>query len=110
MMDATPTAADKNADTLKGPAASFGLAAAIAILFNTALAWVEDAYEPLNAYMTSLSGHQWLTHGFADATVFIALGYFFTGRVRISGTRLSVLLAAASIVGGGGLALWFALT
>jgi len=110
-MDATPTAAaDNNVGVVKGPAASFGLAAAVAILFNTALAWVEDAYQPLNAYMTSLTGDPWRTHGFADAAVLFVLGYLFVGRVSISGTRLSVLLAAACIVGGGGLVLWFALT
>ena len=42
-------------DDLKGPAAGFGVAAAIAILFNTVLAWART-YEPLNAYMASLSG------------------------------------------------------
>jgi len=97
-------------DELKGPAAAFGLAAVIAILFNTVLAWVKDAYEPLNAYMASLTGHHWRTHGLADVVVFFALGYLFTYRnVRITGLRLAALLAAASVIAGGGLALWFVL-
>jgi hypothetical protein len=96
---------------LQGPAAGFGLAAAITILFNTGLAWVKDAYGPLNAFMASLTGHHWRTHGIADVVVFVALGYFFTGRgFRISGASLAVLLAAASVVAGGGVALWFVLT
>jgi hypothetical protein len=112
MMSAISTsdAAAKATDDLKGPVAGFGLAAVIAILFNTALAWVKDAYEPLNTYMASLTGHHWRTHGLVDVVVFFVLGYVFTYRnVRISGSRLAVLLAAASIVAGGGLALWFAL-
>jgi hypothetical protein len=98
-------AAATPADDLKGPAAGFGLAAAIAILFNSLLAW-----EPLNAYMVSLGGDFWRTHGVAAVVAFFVLGYLFTyHKFRIDGFRLAVLLAAASIVAGGGLALWFAL-
>jgi hypothetical protein len=113
MMSAVPPveAGAKINGVLKGPAAGFGLAAAIAILFNTALAWAMDVDEPLKAYMASLSGHPWRTHGFAAVAVFIVLGYLFTSRgFRIDGSRLAALLAAASVVAGGGLALWFALT
>ena len=111
-MSAIPTdAAAKATDDLKGPAAGFGLAAAITILFNTVLAWVKDAYAPLNDFMASLTGHHWRTHGIVDVVVFIVLGYLFTFRnFRISGWRLAALLAAASVVAGGGLALWFVLT
>ena len=110
-MDATPTAAaDNNVGVVKGPAASFGLAAAVAILFNTALAWAEEADAQLNAYMASFTDHPWRTHGFAAVAVFIALGYFFTSRgFRIDGLRLAAMLAAASVIAASGLALWFAL-
>ena len=111
-MSAVPPvdAGAKTNDALKGPAAGFGLAAVIAILFNTALAWAEEADEPLNAYMASLSGHPWSTHGFAAVGVFIVVRYLLTFRgFRIDGSRLAVLLAAASVVAAGGLALWFAL-
>ena len=112
-MSANPTSesgAQAASGELKGPVAAFGLAAVIAILFNTVLAWVKDAYEPLNAYMASLTGHHWRTHGLVDVVVFFALGYLFISRnVHISGLRLAALLAAASVVAGGGLALWFLL-
>lgn len=99
------------AGDLQGPAAGFGPAAAIAILFNTLLAWVKDAYAPLNSFMASLTGHHWRTHGVVDVVVFIALGYLITlSGFRITGLRLAALLAAASVVAGGGLALWFVLT
>jgi hypothetical protein len=112
MMSAVPPvdAGAETNDALKGPPAGFGLAAVIAILFNTALAWAENVDEPLNAYMASLSGDPWRTHGFAAVAVFIVLGYFFTSRgFRIDGSRLAALLVAASIVAGGGLALWLVL-
>ena len=107
-----PVEADaKTNDVLKGPAAGFGLAAVIAILFNTALAWAEEADAQLNAYMASFTDHPWRTHGFAAVAVFIALGYFFTSRgFRIDGLRLAAMLAAASVIAASGLALWFALT
>ena len=69
MMSVTP-ASDAGAtatDELKGPAAGFGLAAAIAILFNTLLVW-----EPLNAYLASLAGDFWRTLGVAAVVVFFA--------------------------------------
>jgi hypothetical protein len=107
MMSVTPASesAATPTDDLKGPAAGFGLAAAIAILFNALLAW-----EPLNAYIASLAGDFWRTRGVAAVAAFFVLGYFFTyQKFRIDAFRLAALLAAASVVAGGGLVLWFAL-
>jgi hypothetical protein len=96
--------------TLDGAAAAFGLSAAITIVFNTLLAWIKDAYDPLNSFMASLTGHHWTTHGLADIAVFLILGFIFMQRgFSFDGTRLAALVAGAVIVGGGGLALWFVL-
>lgn len=90
---------------------AFGLSAAITIVFNTLLAWVKDAYDPLNSFMASLTGHHWITHGLADVILFVLLGWLFMSRgVRVGGTTLVVAVAAAVMVGGGGLAAWFFLT
>ena len=95
---------------LDGAAAAFGLSAAIAIVFNTVLAWIKDAYDPLNTFMASLTGHHWITHGLADIAVFVVLGLVFTKRgVSMDGTKLAAIVAGAAIIGGGGLALWFVL-
>lgn len=104
------TTTTETAGMLDGAAAAFGMSATIAILFNTLLAWVKDAYDPLNSFMASLTGHHWRTHGIVDVVVFVALGYLFMHRAfRMNGMKLAALLAAAVIAGGGGLALWFVL-
>ena len=82
----------------------------IAIVFNTVLAWIKDAYDPLNSFMAALTGHHWITHGLADIAVFVIVGAVLMGRhVSMDGTKLACLVAGAVIVGGGGLALWFVL-
>ena len=100
----------KSENSVTGAAAGFGLAAAIAILFNTVLAWVKDAYEPLNTAMAHLTGHHWRTHGIFDLIVFFGLGILFTSSGYSSqGNRMAALIAGSVIVAGGGLALWFVL-
>ena len=93
--------------------AAFGLAAAITILFNTLLAWVKDAYDPLNTAMAHLTGHHWTTHGLVVLAVFAVLGLVFlsTGIARrIDPNRLVLELIGAVVIAGLGLAAWFVLT
>jgi hypothetical protein len=95
---------------LDGAAAAFGISASVAIVFNTLLAWVKDAYDPLNSFMAALTGHHWITHGLADIAVFLVVGAILMQRhVSIDGTKLAVMVAGAVVAGGGGLALWFVL-
>lgn len=99
-------------DKLDRTSAALGLAAAIAVLFNTALAWVKDAYDPLNKFMASLTGHHWTTHGLADIAVFALLGVIFakTGVAqRIRPAALVTIVIASVVVAGLGLAAWFVL-
>jgi hypothetical protein len=103
--------AGARAGVIDGAAAAFGVSAAITIVFNTLLAWVKDAYDPLNTFMASLSGHHWTTHGLTDVAVFLIVGFVLMKRgISIDGTRLALLVAGAAIAGGGGLALWFLVT
>ncbi len=100
----------EQAEVLERSSAAFGLAAAIAILFNTLLAWIKDAYDPLNSAMASLTGHHWITHGLADVVLFVVLGAVFmiTGAAeRMSPHRLVSLLVGAVVIAGLGLAGWF---
>jgi hypothetical protein len=89
---------------------AFGLAAAITVVFNTALAWAKDSCEPLNSFMKSVSGHSWTTHGLADVTLFIALGLVFLKTnlaERIDPTRLISILVWAVAAASLGLFAWF---
>jgi len=90
----------------------FTLAAAVTVLFNTALSWAKDAYAPLQDFMKSLTGHHWTTHGLADLVVFAGLGIVFT-RTKAVGMmdagRLVGVLTASVAVAALGLVVWFAI-
>lgn len=92
--------------------AAFALSAAVTVVFNTLLAWVKDAYEPLNTFMAHLLGHHWTTHGVADVLLFVVLGFVFLNlgtAQRMSPNRLVGTLVGAVIAAGLGLAAWFVL-
>ena len=72
-----------SAGTLDGVAAAFGMAAIVTILFNTLLAWIKDAFDPLNDVMALLTGHHWITHGLFD------VGRVPRGRLRAVAAWLS---------------------
>lgn len=91
--------------------AGFVLAAAITVLFNTALAWAKDASNALTGFMQSLTGHHWTTHGLADLIVFAGLGWIFTETKiaqKLESSRLIAVLIAAVVIAALGLGLWFA--
>src|SRR5579872_1289131 len=92
--------------------AAFALAAAIACVFNTALAWTKDAYAPLNSFMASLTGHHWITHGLADVILFLGLGAIFAATgIPAKGLSkgLIITVAACALLAGAGLGAWFLL-
>jgi hypothetical protein len=96
---------------LTAATSGFVLAAAITVLFNTALAWVKDAYPPLNALMKSLSGHHWTTHGLIDLGLFVGLGFIFMrtrAAEKIDPNRLIGVLIGAVGIAALGLGLWYA--
>lgn len=91
-------------------AAAFGLAAAVTVLFNTILALVKDAYQPLDQLMAALTGNHWVTQGLADVILFFAVGWLFTSRGIPAGGLTNATVAtvtAASLIAGGLLAGWF---
>ena len=86
------------------------LAAAITVLFNTALACAKDASPPLKDFMKSLTGHDWTTLGLADLVLFVTLGLIFTSTKlgkRIDPGRLTATLIGSVVIAGVGLSLWF---
>jgi hypothetical protein len=93
---------------LEGAVAAFGASAIATILFNTALAWIKDAFDPLNDLMARLTGHHWITHGLADVALFLVLGIILTRQgYRASGSSIALGLVAAAVIGGSSLMLWF---
>jgi hypothetical protein len=108
------TASALESSGLTAATKGFALAAAVTVLFNTALAWTKDAYAPLQDSMTALSGHHWTTHGLADLVVFAGLGIIFT-RVRVvasvvgkmDSARAIGILVGAVTAAGLGLVVWF---
>jgi hypothetical protein len=96
---------------LTAATSGFVLAAAIAALFNTALAWARDAYAPLNSLMKALTGNSWTAHCLADLVLFAGLGFLFTktrAAEKIDPSRLVGALIGAVAIAALGLALWFA--
>jgi hypothetical protein len=108
MMD---SAAGPDSRKLTASTSAFVLAAAITLLFNTALACGKDAYAPLKAFMKSLTGNDWTTHGLVDLVLFVGLGFIFMSvrmAEKIGASRLIAVLIGAVAIAGFGLALWFA--
>jgi hypothetical protein len=96
--------------TLDGAAAGFGQAACVVVLFSTALAWVEDAVEPVEHAMASLTGNHWVSHGLTDVVLFVALGLILARRrAAADGAALARRVAGAAVAAAIGLVFWFAL-
>lgn len=95
---------------LSAATSSFVLAAALTVVFNTALACAKDAFAPLKDLMKSLTDHDWTTHGLVDLSLFIGLGFLLTksrmteqmNPIRL--IRVLVVAVASAVLG---LALWY---
>lgn len=112
-LDAAPidsSTSASNAAGLDAVSAAYGLSAAVVVIFNTLLAWIKDAYDPLNTFMAHLMGHHWTTHGVVDVLLFVALGFVFMSRgtaERMAPKRLVAILIGSVAVASLGLAGWF---
>jgi hypothetical protein len=107
MNSATGSEPQKLAATTSG----FVLAAAITVLFNTALACAKDANAPLKAFLKSLSDHDWTTQGLVDLFLFLGLGFLLAktkAAKEIDPNLLIGILVGAVGIAGLGLALWYA--
>lgn len=101
---------DADCSRLGRSSAGFGLAAAIAILLNTALAWAKDASPTLLNFMNAVAFHNWIAQGLADVVCFFGLGAIFSKTGFASGmpsNRLVLLVVAASLLGALGLFFWY---
>lgn len=88
--------------------AGYGIAAAVAIIFNTLLAWAKDSNASLLAAMKAAMGHHWTTHGVVVVAVFLVLGLILSRRnIRLQGMTLAKIISGSVILGGLGLLGWF---
>ena len=106
------SAIDSESPKLRAATSGFVLAAALTVVFNTALACAKDASVPLKNFMKSLTDHDWTTQGLVDLLVFVGLGLFFVKSKmteRTNPIHLIGVLVAAVASAGLGLALWYAI-
>jgi len=94
---------------LSHTASAYAIAAAVAILFNTLLAWMKDSYESLNTAMAHTLGHHWTTHGVAVVLVFLIVGFLLSRREGdgLSGNAAIYTLVVSVVLAGLGLFGWF---
>ena len=91
---------------------AFGISLAITVIFNTLLACVKDAYEPLNKFMASLFGHHWTTHGIIDILVFLLVGLLIMRSSiaqKVNPALIAKLIYISTIASALGLIVWFLL-
>jgi hypothetical protein len=98
-------------EKLSRSSAGFAMAVSVTVLFSTVLAWVKDAYKPLNLFMNGIAWHNWITHGLVDLVLFIVLGLIFSKSNwagRIAPNRLITFLVMSVAAAGVGLFVWYA--
>ena len=81
----------------------FGVSFLIASIMNGLLIVAKESYAPLKAWMKSLTGHHWITHGILVIVLFIVLGYIFSKTdldKKINADKTSSLVIAGTALGG----------
>lgn len=89
---------------------AFAIAAAVACIFNTLLAWAKDADAPLNTFMGRLTGHHWITHGIADLFVFFGAALILmrsSSVARLNLDRAASILIWCVAASAAGLVAWY---
>lgn len=84
--------------------ASFGISFAITSVLSALLVVLKETHEEtVLAWMKSVTGHHWATHGIINLIVFVALGWLLSklgnGRgVEISTKTLVILIVGAVVL------------
>lgn len=90
----------------------FGLSAALMSIVNTLLVIIKEMNPPIKKGMADAMGHHWTTHGIVVLTLFVVLGFAFSGLVKGENWRANKLcnaIVGSIILGGMGLALFYLL-
>jgi len=90
--------------------AGFGVAASVAILFNTLLVWAKETFPALSAWMKAITSHHWISHGLFTVAVFLMLGFVLAKfNLKLKTTSLTWTILLSSALGVLGIIIWFIL-
>lgn len=93
-------------ETLNKYTVSFGISLAITSLLSAVLVVIKETSEAtVLAYMKSLTGHHWTTHGILAVLVFVLIGFGLAqtnnGRgLKMTAERLITFIVSAVVLGG----------
>ena len=92
-----------NGEELNKWTIGFGLATAVASLFNASLVVLKETYrETLFVWMTQLTGHHWVAHSILSLIVFFGCGWLFTrfavGQTFASSANRLIVILMGSVV------------
>jgi len=78
--------------------AGFSVSAMIVFFLNMGLVWAKELHPPLKAFMKSVSGHHWTTHGITMVVTFLLLGFLLSRSTRLQQLRGITSLLVASVI------------
>jgi hypothetical protein len=88
--------------------AGFGMAAVIAIIFNTLLVWCKESYPGLLSWMKWVTPHHWISHGLMTIIVFLLLGVIFSRtNMKLKMSSFLWIIFISTIVSTLGIVIWF---
>jgi hypothetical protein len=81
----------------------FGVSFLIVSVVNALLLIAKENLAPVKAWMASLSGHHWTTHGILVIVLFIAMGYLLSRaglEKKLDADKISWLVIVGTALGG----------
>jgi pheromone shutdown protein TraB len=88
--------------------AGFGIAASVAIVFNTLLVWAKETSPALTAWMKALTSHHWISQGLFTVLVFLILGVVFSkSKLKLKTSTLTWTILLSSVVSALGIIIWY---
>jgi len=90
-----------NTDTVGSTATGFGLAYAIAAIFNSLLMIAKESSEAVHDGLAAVFGHHWVGHGILDLIVFLVLGFVLSrGDRNMTANGLVTAVVGGTVIGG----------
>ncbi|KXG44405.1 hypothetical protein TEPIDINF_001954 [Tepidibacillus infernus] len=80
----------------------FGIAFAVANIFNAVLMIFKEMVTPFKDWMASLTGHHWATHGVFTIGLFLILGFILSKKdlsAKYNATKLMNMAIWSAVIG-----------